>query len=91
MEKSLSLLERITEGFGGITRAAEELGVTQSAIYNWSAQGYVPAERCPTIEKLVGVRCELLNPKVEWRVLRGEKQENGAGAGLNEAWWHYAC
>lgn len=91
MEKSLSLLDRIAEGFGGITRAAEELGVTQSAIYNWSAQGYVPAERCPTIEKLVGVRCELLNPKVEWRVLRGEKQENGAGAGLNEAWWHYAC
>lgn len=89
MEKSL--LDRIAEGFGGITRAAEELGVTQSAIYNWSAQGYVPAERCPTIEKLVGVRCELLNPKVEWRVLRGEKQENGAGAGLNEAWWHYAC
>ena len=91
MERSLSLLERITEGFGGITRAAEELGVTQSAIYNWSAQGYVPAERCPTIERLIGVRCELLNHKVEWYVLRGEKQENGAGAGLNEAWWHYAC
>ena len=84
-----SIYARLSDAFGGIKKAAAAIGVTQTAISNWSKQGYVPAERCPKIEGMSGVRCEDLNPYVEWGVLRGKKLEMEAC--LNEEWWRYAC
>ena len=64
---------------GGITRIAKACGVSPGAVSQWSRNG-VPAERCPTIERLTGgqVRCEDLCPDVEWFVLRqGKKKRSG--------------
>jgi len=38
----------------------------------WLHRGKVPADYCPTIERVTGgaVRCEDLRPDVEWSVLR---------------------
>ena len=41
----------------------------------------VPAEQCPNIEALTGVRCEDLRPDVNWAVLRAAPvttEEQGA-------------
>lgn len=57
---------------GGRASLARELNVKPSALGNWKSRG-VPAERCPTIERLTSgaVRCETLRPDVEWAYLRG--------------------
>lgn len=52
---------------------AERLGVTKGAVGQWKEEGrVVPAEHCPVIERLTEgkVRCEDLNPKVDWAYLR---------------------
>lgn len=51
---------------------ARHFQITPQAISQWR-DGYVPAERCPTIERMTQgvVRCEDLRPDVEWAVLRG--------------------
>lgn len=40
-----------------------------STIYQWK-QTRVPADYCPDIEAITGVRCEELRPDVNWAVLR---------------------
>ncbi len=48
-------------------------GITQAHVHYWLTRApVVPAEHCPTIEHIVGraVRCEDLNPRVNWWVLR---------------------
>lgn len=47
---------------------ARKLGRTRGAVNQWKKQ--VPAEVCPEIERLTGVRCEELRPDVAWGVLR---------------------
>lgn len=62
----------------GLTIAgfAQTLGVRQSAVSNWRSrmaigtQEVVPAEYCPEIERMTGVRCERLNPLVDWGYVR---------------------
>ena len=52
---------------------AQELSITPAAVTNWLFRNTkVPAEYCPTIERVTGgrVRCEQLRPDVEWKVLR---------------------
>ncbi len=52
---------------------ATRLNVTKGAVGQWKEDGrVVPAEHCPVIERLTGgrVRCEELNPKVDWGYLR---------------------
>lgn len=49
-----------------------KFGVTQQALTNWKQRG-IPAEKCPDIEAITGVRCEELRPDVNWAVLRTEK------------------
>ena len=53
-------------------------------IYQWKVLR-VPADHCPTIEAITGVRCELLRPDVDWAVLRATGApppvEEGADAG----------
>jgi DNA-binding transcriptional regulator YdaS (Cro superfamily) len=65
---------RAAEKVGGITALAELLGVSRQSIYDW-IEKQVPAERCPTIERLTDgvVRCEELRDDIEWSVLRRRK------------------
>lgn len=45
--------------------------VATSSVYAWmSGTRRIPAECCPVIERLTGVRCEWIRPDVEWGVLR---------------------
>lgn len=54
---------------GGFSALARILQITPAAVHQWRHNG-VPAELCPVIERLTGVRCEDLRPDVEWGVLR---------------------
>jgi DNA-binding transcriptional regulator YdaS (Cro superfamily) len=55
---------------------AAALGVTGHAvIYQWK-KTRVPADRCPDVEQLTGVRCEDLRPDVNWAVVRGGSVES---------------
>jgi DNA-binding transcriptional regulator YdaS (Cro superfamily) len=54
---------------GNQTKLAEKLGRKKAAVSRWLAQ-QVPAEVCPEIELLTGVKCEDLRPDVNWAVLR---------------------
>lgn len=47
---------------------------TQATIGQWR-NNRVPAEYCPDIEKLTGVKCEELRPDVNWQVLRQPAQQ----------------
>lgn len=49
---------------------AKALGLSSHmVVYHW-ATSRVPAEHCPNVEQLTGVRCEELRPDVNWGVLR---------------------
>ncbi len=65
-------IETLIDYFGGVTKAANALGVSQSLVSLWRSRG-VPAERCPAIERSTNgqVRCEDLRPDIDWAVLRG--------------------
>jgi DNA-binding transcriptional regulator YdaS (Cro superfamily) len=63
-------LDRAIEIAGGMTKMAKALGLSGHAVvYQWR-QTRVPAEKCPDVEALTGVRCEELRPDVNWAVLR---------------------
>jgi DNA-binding transcriptional regulator YdaS (Cro superfamily) len=49
---------------------ATKLGRSRQTLNHWKKR--IPAEACPDIERLTGVRCEELRPDVAWGVLRGE-------------------
>lgn len=68
MEK-LGLDEAIRQA-GGLSALASELGVSVQTASNWRSRGRVPAEHCPAIERVTGVRCEDLRPDVPWSILR---------------------
>lgn len=51
-----------------------KLGVTQQAITNWKQRG-IPAEKCPDIEAITGIKCEQLRPDVNWAVLRKQPRK----------------
>ena len=55
---------------GGVSAMAKALGLRQSTVSNWLYRGQVSAAKCPSIERLTGVKCERLRPDVEWAVLR---------------------
>ena len=50
-------------------------GISVQAVHKW-AETQVPAERCPTIERLTkgAVKCADLRPDVEWAVSRANKR-----------------
>lgn len=63
-------LDRAISEAGGPTKLAKALGLSSHAVvYQWQ-MNRVPAERCPDLEALTGVRCEELRPDVNWAVLR---------------------
>ena len=62
---------RAIEKAGSIKALASGLEVSSPTVHEWKVGGRkVPAERCPQIEALTGVRCEDLRPDVAWAVLR---------------------
>jgi len=70
MEHAQTPIERAIKIAGGMTKLSRELNLTGHAtVYQWT-KTRVPAEHCPDIEALTGVRCEDLRPDVRWDVLR---------------------
>jgi DNA-binding transcriptional regulator YdaS (Cro superfamily) len=66
-------LDRAIKVADGITSMARSLGLSSHmVIHHWKKNG-VPAEHCPNVEALTGVRCEELRPDVNWAVLRGKE------------------
>lgn len=65
-------LRRAIKDAGGAIAVASLLDVSRHAIYDYIRRGCVPAEHCPTIERHSSgrVRCEQLNPSVDWQYLR---------------------
>jgi DNA-binding transcriptional regulator YdaS (Cro superfamily) len=66
-----SAIERAFAAAGGMAALAKSLGRTRMGVWHWK-KGQVPAELCPEIERLTGVRCEELRPDVSWGVLRSQ-------------------
>lgn len=66
-------IEKAIAQLGGQTATARIFGVSPQATQQWSVQGRVPADYCPRIEHLLAgaVRCEELNDRVEWSLIRG--------------------
>ena len=54
--------------------------VSRTRVWNWIYRDKrFPAEVCPSIEAVTGVKCEQLRPDVEWSVLRKRaKKTRGA-------------
>lgn len=67
----MNALEQAIQKAGGIAALASGIDVAASSPSMWKKRKRVPAEYCPAIERLTGVRCEELRPDVEWSVLRG--------------------
>ncbi|HGO6081867.1 TPA: transcriptional regulator [Burkholderia cenocepacia] len=64
-------LEAAVAAFPSMTAMARELGLSgYQVIQDWMRRGIVPAEHCPEIEKRTGIRCEKLNPRIDWAYLR---------------------
>lgn len=77
-----SPLDRAIAAADGITKLAKALGLSSHSVINQWRLTRVPAEHCPNVEALTGVKCEELRPDVNWAVLRSpagdelaEKQE----------------
>ena len=71
MDKTALL--KACNAIGGQSALARALGVTPPTVNEWiKAKRPVPAERCPTIERIThgAVRCEELRPDVDWAFLR---------------------
>lgn len=67
-------LDLVAEKIGSLAALARHFGITRGAVNHWKQSG-VPAEHCPEIERLTGVPCEALNPKINWSVLRQSSKE----------------
>jgi DNA-binding transcriptional regulator YdaS (Cro superfamily) len=70
MENTKTPLEQAICLAGGMTQMARDLDLSgHSTVYQWT-KTRVPAEKCPDIEALTGIKCEALRPDVNWSVLR---------------------
>lgn len=66
----MDALDRAIRKAGGVAALAKGIDASNSAPSMWKKRGRVPAEHCPAIERVTGVRCEELRPDVDWAVLR---------------------
>lgn len=64
-------IEKAVAQLGGANEVLRLFGGSWRTIPEWKYQGWVPAEYCPRIEHLTGIRCEELNDRVEWSLIRG--------------------
>lgn len=57
---------------GGAASVAAHFGIRPVSVYEWIRRGYVPAEKCPEIEKMSNgaAYCEVLNGHVDWAFVR---------------------
>ncbi|ARP89803.1 hypothetical protein CAL14_05465 [Bordetella genomosp. 9] len=70
-EKTTHPLDEAAKVFGSEAALARALKVSRAALNQWKKPGrQVPAEHCPRIEALTGIKCELLRPSVDWAYLR---------------------
>lgn len=75
---TISPLEAACKVVNGTTELARLLSVrrgrrvSKASVSRWKKDG-IPAEMCPDIEALTGVRCEDLRSDVNWSVLRAKK------------------
>lgn len=71
LNKAISILDTQT-------KLASAVGVVPQVVNNWLKRGRVPAEHCPSIERVTKgeVRCEELRPDVDWEYLRGTSTVN---------------
>lgn len=69
MTPDRALLAQAIQAAGGLNKVARQLGVASNRLANWLKRG-VPVARCPEIEAVTGLRCEILRPDVHWDVLR---------------------
>ena len=70
-------LQRAAKKVGGFSALAERLHVSRQAAYKWLENG-VPPERCTDIERVSGVRRELLRPDIFGRPSRGRENAHAA-------------
>lgn len=76
---STSAIEQAVMKCGGTTKLAQGLGLPMANVWQWkTGRRRVPAEWCPDIERLTGVRCEDLRPDINWGVLRTAAQAEAA-------------
>jgi DNA-binding transcriptional regulator YdaS (Cro superfamily) len=77
---SIQSLKKAVDLAGGQTALARALTrpgrtITQAHVWKWlhspNPDVMPPAEYCPDIERITGVRCEELRSDVNWGVLRG--------------------
>ena len=79
----MNLREWLDEKRGRGLQLAGGLLVSPPMVSDYaSGKKQIPAERCPTIERLTerAVTCEELRPDVEWHVLRGVSATPLAGS-----------
>lgn len=55
---------------GRAAALAVQLGIREVNLARWRAVGIVPAQRCADVERITGIPCESLNPRIEWRRVR---------------------
>lgn len=76
---------RLAGGPTALARALRERGhdkVNSHATVNaWVDTGSVPAKYCPDIEDLTGVRCEDLDDKTNWGLVRDRRSQPRTDAG----------
>lgn len=85
MDQKASIQQALDFFDGSPSKFASALGngAQRQHVEHWVKVGRVPAERCPGIERLTGVRCELLRPDVDWAYLRGTAAEDQAREVVN--------
>lgn len=74
----MNAFEEAVTKFGGLSAMARHFNLTPWAVSKWKTR--VPAERCPELEKLTGIRCERLRPDIDWAVLRRPELKEGEHA-----------
>lgn len=74
----MNAFEEAVMKFGGLSAMARHFNLTPWAVSKWKMR--VPAERCPELEKLTGIRCERLRPDIDWAVLRRPELKEGEHA-----------
>lgn len=86
-ETPVDALKRAVELAGGQSALAGKLPhfdgepITPARVWNWVNRDLKsPAEFCPDIEEITGVRCEELRPDVNWAVLRKQPRKQKATA-----------
>lgn len=65
---NMKTLEKAINIVGSVTELAKMLGISQSAVSNWKARGFVPLDFCQPIEIATKskVRCEEIRSDVTW-------------------------